>query len=148
MWMRPLLGNDTLNTCPRQRILMKQRKRFWKMWIPCGLFLGYRTTRYGRVWRLPEPSKCKIWLSTVRSGIRNHYDVEASSNLAVRQSVMARKSRAISHESCEPAAIQRGREHGSRGTSIVGSRYQTTASEDTENFTYAAVTVICRCVDP
>jgi hypothetical protein len=46
--------------------------------------------------------------------------------------------------SCEPVAIQQGREYGSKGIYIVGSRYQETTVEDIEVFMFAAVTVIFR----
>jgi hypothetical protein len=38
----------------------------------------------------------------------------------------------------EPAAIQRVREHGSRGVSIVGSRYKATPGEDIKDLMCAA----------
>jgi hypothetical protein len=41
--------------------------------------------------------------------------------------------------SCELAAIQREREHGSRGMPTVASRYQAMTGEDIEEFVYAAV---------
>jgi hypothetical protein len=44
--------------------------------------------------------------------------------------------------SCETVAIQQGREHGSRGIPIVGSRYLATTIKQTEGFMGALVAVI------
>jgi hypothetical protein len=49
--------------------------------------------------------------------------------------------------SCEPVAIHQGREYGSRGIPIVGSRYLATPGEDSDALMFRAVICkVCRSV--